>query len=87
MAWTPLHCAVSNGEESACKQLTDSGADPLRKDADGKSSIDLAKHFGNQAVMSVLEASQEQSELQALKSMGIGSHRGLQPPRRTIEHT
>ena len=48
VGWTPLHCAVSNGEDAACKQLCDAGADPTRKDSEGKSSMDLAKHFGNQ---------------------------------------
>ena len=50
VGWTPLHCAVSNGEEGACRQLTESGADPQRKDLEGKSAMDLATHFGNQAV-------------------------------------
>ena len=47
-----MHCAVSNGEIAACKQLTEAGADPLRKDAEGKSSMDLARHFGNNDVRS-----------------------------------
>ena len=50
VSWTPLHCAVSNGEIAACKQLTEAGADPARKDAEGKSSMDLARHFGNNDV-------------------------------------
>ena len=79
VSWTPLHCAVSNGEVAACKQLTDAGADALRKDAEGKSALDLAKHFGNADVLSVLEGAQEQRELLDLKDLGIGSHRG---PRR-----
>lgn len=82
MSWTPLHCAVSNGELDACKQLTEAGADPKRKDSEGKSAMDLAKHFGNAGIVEVLEGAQEQNELLALKSMGIGSgsHRGARPP-------
>lgn len=80
VSWTPLHCAVSNGEVAACKQLTDAGADPLRKDAEGKSAMDLAKHFGDEGVLAVMEGAQEQTELLALKNLGIGSHRGPKVP-------
>lgn len=80
LGWTPLHCAVSNGEDLACKHLTESGADPQQKDAEGKSSMDLAKHFGNEAIVGILEAAQEQRELLALKNMGIGSHRPSRSP-------
>ena len=76
LSWTPLHCAVSNGGKAACKQLVDAGADPNRKDSEGKSSMDLAKHFGNTDVMALLESAQETRELLALKDLGIGSHRG-----------
>ena len=38
--WTPLHCAVSNTEVVACKLLAEAGADPLRKDSEGKSAMD-----------------------------------------------
>lgn len=73
VGWTPLHCAVSNSIERACLMLTEAGADALAKDAEGKSSMDLAHHFGNQRVVSILEGAQEQRELLALKGMGIGS--------------
>ena len=84
VGWTPLHCAVSNGEETACKCLVDAGADPLRKDSEGKSAMDLAKHFGHTNIISILDAAQEQSELLALKELGIGSasHRGAPPSHR-----
>ena len=49
MGWTALHCAVSNGQETTCKLLTEAGADALVKDSEGKTPMDLAKHFGNQA--------------------------------------
>ena len=64
---------------SACKQLTDAGADPLRKDSEGKSALDLGRHFGNNDVIAVLEGAQEERELLALKSMGIGTNRGYRP--------
>ena len=89
MGWTPLHCAVSNGEETACKCLVDAGADPLRKDSEGKSAMDLAKHFGHTNIISILDAAQEQSELLALKELGIGSasHRGAPPSHRMPQKT
>ena len=81
MGWTPLHCAVSNGEANACKTLTKSGADPQRKDSEGKSAMDLAKHFGNSTVIGILDAAVERDELEELKNLGIGSgsHRGAKP--------
>ncbi len=83
LGWTPLHCAVSNSELAACKQLAEAGADPQRKDTEGKSAMDLARHFGNSDVVSALEGAQEANELLALKNMGIGSgsasHRGPRP--------
>uniref|UniRef100_A0A7S2NIU7 Uncharacterized protein n=1 Tax=Haptolina brevifila TaxID=156173 RepID=A0A7S2NIU7_9EUKA len=75
VGWTPLHCAVSNSIERACSLLTDAGAEVQRKDTEGKSSMDLAIHFGNSDVLRILERAQEQRELLALKGMGIGSHR------------
>ena len=75
-----MHCAVSNGEDAACKQLAEAGADPLRKDSEGKSAMDLARHFGNETVIGVLEGAQEAVELLALKELGIGSHRGKNSP-------
>ena len=89
VGWTPLHCAVSNGEETACKCLVDAGADPLRKDSEGKSAMDLAKHFGHTNIISILDAAQEQSELLALKELGIGSasHRGAPPSHRMPQKT
>lgn len=73
--WTPLHCAVSNAVEGACRLLTEAGADPLSVDFEGKSALDLARHFGNTSVLAVLEGAHEASELLALKDLGIGSHR------------
>lgn len=52
------------------------GADPLKHDHEGKSALDLARHFGNTGVMGVLEGAQEQAELLSLKDLGIGTHRG-----------
>ena len=79
MGWTPLHCAVSNSELAACKQLIEAGADPTRKDIEGKSAMDFARHFGNEAIVSMLEGASEQAEVLALKGLGIGTHRGGRP--------
>ena len=62
MGWTPLHCAVSNGEEDACRQLTEAGADPTSPDLEGKTAFDLAKHFGNTQIISVLEGANVRHE-------------------------
>lgn len=74
--WTPLHCAVSNGVEEAIHLLIDAGADPLRKDAEGKTAKDLAVHFGKPDVIGAMERAHEKAEVLALKGLGIGTHRG-----------
>ena len=69
--------------------LSEAGADPERPDLEGKSAMDLARHFGNREVLAVLEGAQEATELLALRELGIGTHRGeratgsaAQPERR-----
>ena len=72
MGWTALHCAVSNNQEETCKLLTEAGADPLVKDSEGKTPMDLAKHFGNDNMVRMLEGAQDHAEVLDLKSLGIG---------------
>ena len=73
VGWTPLHCAVSNGMENACELLTAAGADAFKKDTEGKTAMDLAHHFGNVAIIAIMQTAQETSELLALKELGIGT--------------
>ena len=70
-----MHCAVSNGVEGACSILTEAGANPREKDHEGKTPIDLAYHFKNANVITIMEGAQERAELLALKDLGIGTHR------------
>ena len=77
--WTPLHCAVSNGVEAAILLLIEAGADPMRKDHEGKTVMDLARHFGKSEMVATIERAQESAEVMALKGLGIGTHRGTSP--------
>ena len=73
---TPLIHAAARGDFLSVKMLLEAGATPTKEDVEGKSAMDLARHFGDAKVLEVLEGAQEQSELLALKNLGIGTHRG-----------
>ncbi|KKY27450.1 putative ankyrin repeat protein [Phaeomoniella chlamydospora] len=53
--WTALHIAAKNGRRVMVKLLKNNGCDPLIRDSEGKTALDLAKGNGHEVVVAVLE--------------------------------
>lgn len=44
---TPLHAAATTGNTDSTRLLLDRGADPLRRNADGETPLDVARRHGH----------------------------------------
>lgn len=52
---TPLHAAAANGFLETIRELLSLGADPMRRDAQGKAAVDLAQRRGFDEVVALLQ--------------------------------
>lgn len=84
-AWTPLMCAIHNGDSKMVRFLLDHGAGVQIKDTKGETSISLAHKFGRVDIIEMLRnhehSLQEPRILQSRQSQVIIVE--LREPRRT----
>jgi len=70
---TPLHQATSNGKYKVISILAAAGADPLAKDSDGKTSMQLAREKNDDIVVALFEKYVKKTEVQGAISLTITS--------------
>ena len=58
--WTPLSAAAAMGDMEVTRALLKAKADPLMKDAKGRTAIDVAKERGMKAIQTLLEKTAKQ---------------------------
>jgi hypothetical protein len=60
---TPLMAAAAAGQQAAVAWLLEAGADPSRRDAQGRSAADLAREAGHAALASKLDLPTDQEKV------------------------
>jgi ankyrin repeat protein len=55
MGWAPIHAAAQNGDKAMAELLLKHGADPLQRNDEGVSAVDLAKKGGHVEILALFE--------------------------------